>query len=124
MQLPPCALLATRFAAQVLTAQLLFHKPEDPKAFLIELLTKMQTQGAKPMLDEADVDTMFTMFDVTQKGRLTQQQVHQAVRTMLGAEHPIVQQAAQDGSRKQEMLDKEQFVAYVMGALQRGCPAT
>ena len=111
-------------AVQVMTAQLLFHKPEDPKAFLVDFLTKVQEHGAKPMLDEADVDTMFAMFDVTHKGRLTKQQAHRAVRTVLGPEHPVVKAAAGDGDDQEEMLDKEQFVAHVMAALQQGCPAT
>lgn len=106
-----------------MTAQLLFHRPDDPKAFLVDFLAKVQAQGAKPMLDEADVDTMFSMFDVTHQGRLTKQQAHRAVRTVLGSEHPVVQAAARDGENREELLDKEQFVAYVMGALQQGCPA-
>ena len=50
--------------------QVLFAKPEDPKAFLVQELKKIQEcqQEQKPvpsMFEEKDLIAMFGMFDVT-----------------------------------------------------------
>ena len=69
----------SRFAAHTLTSsctaraivlQVLFAKPEDPKAFLVQELKKIQEchQEQKPvpsMFEEKDLIAMFGMFDVT-----------------------------------------------------------
>lgn len=108
---------------QIITANVLFHKPEDPKAFIIDLLTTMQTQGAKPLLEENDVQTMFGMFDVTQQGVLTKQQAFNAVRASLGARHPIVAHLApHDAGDTQTLLNKDGFTIYVQSALTKASP--
>ena len=103
---------------QVLTAQLLFHKPDDPQAFSVDLLSTMRDQGAKHLLDKGDVETMFGMFDITHQGSLSKQQAHRALKTVLGAEHQLVTASAEDGADTQTKLTKAQFVTYVTKGLQ------
>jgi hypothetical protein len=111
-----------RSSMQVITAQLLFHKPDDPKQFLIDTLTTMQNQGAKPLLENVDIETMFNMFDVTQQGVLTKKQAFRAVRTVLGPKHPVVQAHASDVEDDGTMLNKDGFLAYVSTALKDAVP--
>lgn len=118
-------LFAITMFLQIITANVLFHKPDDPKTFIIDLLTTMKTQGAKPLLNQSDVQTMFGMFDVTQQGILTKQQAFNAVRAALGAKHPIVSQlAGDDAGDTQTLLNKDGFTVYVQGALTRASPKT
>eukprot|EP00892_Ulva_mutabilis_P009251 jgi/Ulvmu1/6699/UM030_0030.1 len=108
---------------EIITANLMFHKPEDPKAFVIDLLTTMKTQGAKPLLNEGDIQTMFGMFDVTQQGMLTKQQAFNAVRAALGARHPIVTHLGEhDSGDSKTLLNKDGFTAYVQSALKNASP--
>jgi DNA-binding phage protein len=102
---------------QMLTAQLLFHKPKDPRAFLLDLLTKIKAQGAKHLLTKQDVETMFGMFDITNQGTLSKQQAYQAVKTVLGPDHRVVRANAADCADAKATLTKAQFVEYVTGAL-------
>lgn len=104
---------------QVLTAQLLYQKPSDPRSFCIDFLTKMQQQGSKHLLNKQDVETMFDMFDITRQGLLSKQQAFRAIKTVLGPGHAVVKAHAEDcGST--EMMSKQQFVKYVMEALDGG----
>ena len=137
---------------QVLTSQLLFHKPNDPKQFIIDTLTTiqvspsgfpvscraalthvltcaplqtdgtLQNQGAKPLLDDVDIDTMFSMFDVTQQGVLTKKQAFKAVETVLGPKHVVVTALSSDAGDEGTMLNKEGFKAYVSSALKEATP--
>lgn len=110
---------------QIITASVLFHKPDDPKAFIIDMLTTMKTQGAKPLLNESDIQAMFGMFDVTQQGVLTKRQAFNAVRAALGAHHPIVTQLAeQDAGDTETLLNKDGFTVYVQSALTQASPKT
>jgi hypothetical protein len=106
-----------------MTAQLIFQKPDDPKGFLLEFLSTVQRQGTKTLLDEADVATMFGMFDITQRGFLSKQHAHRAVKTILGPTHWVVKETTADSEKGTEMLSKDQFVEYIMGALRKKSPA-
>jgi hypothetical protein len=107
----------TATALQVLTAQLLFHKPENPLDFCVDLLATMREQGSKHLLDKSDVETMFGMFDITHQGLLNKQQAHRALSTVLGADHQLVQASARDAADTQTKLTKHHFVRYVTEAL-------
>jgi hypothetical protein len=107
-----------------MTAQLIFQKPKDPKEFLLDFLRTVQKQGTKPLLDETDVSTMFSMFDITHRGVLSKQQAHRAVKTILGPTHWVVKETLADKEKSTEMLSKDQFVQYIMGALHKKCSAS
>lgn len=100
----------------------MLNKPEDPKAYLIDLLTTIRSQGVKPLLDTSDIETMFSMFDITQKGVLTKQQAYRAIKTVLGPQHAIVKSSVEDAADVATLLTKDQFVSYVSDALQRSTP--
>jgi hypothetical protein len=43
---------------QALTAQLLFHKPENPKQFICRYLEQVKVAGTPPLLTKEDLETM------------------------------------------------------------------
>jgi hypothetical protein len=106
---------------QVITSQLLYHKPDDPKKFIIETLKTLQQQGAKPLLDEVDINTMFDMFDITQQGVLTKKQAYRAVKTVLGANHAVVKVHSVDEA-DDKTLTKKDFLEYVSSAMADAAP--
>jgi len=67
-----------------LCTQLVYHKPEEPKAFLVKELQNMQKQRRSEMtrltlLTSEDLDTMFHMLDPVGKGELQGRQVVKAL---------------------------------------------
>ena len=61
-----------------LCAELVFHQPEDPKAFMIESLKKMKKDGVeakKGLLTDDELATLFSMVDPTEKQILDKNQV-------------------------------------------------
>ena len=82
----------------------------------------MQQQGAKPLLDDVDIDTMFNMFDVTQQGVLTKKQAYRAVKTVLGAKHAVVQAHVADEQDDKTMMQKTDFMEYVSSAMKTAAP--
>ena len=114
----PAASSKSFLLAQVLTAQLLFHKPSDPRAFCIDFVQKLQKQqSGTDLLNKQDVETMFSMFDITNQGMLSKQQAFRAVKTVLGPGHAAVKARSEDCGSP-EMMDKHKFVRYVMDAIQ------
>ena len=105
-----------------MTAQLLFHKPRDPQAFLVTLLQQIKTHGTKPLLDSSDLETMFGIFDVTNRGVLTKQQAYRALKTVLGPEHRLVKERIADSEDDQSMINKDAFVASLTAALAEAVP--
>ena len=104
---------------QVMTSQLMLDKPANPKKYLIDLLATIQSQGVKPLLETGDIETMFSMFDIMQKGVLTKQQAFRAIKTVLGPQHALVRASAADSEDVVSLLTKDQFVTYVSDALQK-----
>lgn len=98
---------------QKLTAALVYHKPENPKEFMIQELEKLQQQkisdltGLSLMTDE-DLSTMFGMLDPIGKGQLTGKQVGQGLKGLgLSAPEPI------DSSEK---FDETKFKQVVLSS--------
>ena len=100
---------------QELGTRLMFERPADPNAFLVEQLTQMQklASAGKPTLffNETDVTTMFEMFDPTGRGSIDTKQYNQALRSF-GVEHGTVPLTP---GRK--YIDKEVFKRNVMKEL-------
>jgi len=69
---------------QGLLAELLFHKPAEPRKFIIEQLERIKAAGARPIFDAHDLASMFDMFDVTKTGTITAAQATAALATALG----------------------------------------
>lgn len=93
---------------QVLLSELLFHKPADPKQYILDYLEKIKVTGTKPLLNQQDLATMFGMFDITNNGTVTKQQANNALRTVLGP-----QAAVNTPSGAERHFNKEEFVSYM-----------
>lgn len=107
-------------AFQILTAALLFHKPVDPKDFLINMLAQMKATGLEPLLSRTDVSTMFRMFDVTNRGSVSAGQAQNALRTIIGKDVKL--EGEQKNSTSQ--LTPEKFVDAMYGTLEKVNPFT
>ena len=63
---------------------LMYHKPEDPRSFLVEQLQLLQEKQKTSKLGssiftESDIKTLFGMFDPTGKGSITGAQCKQGM---------------------------------------------
>eukprot|EP00239_Pterosperma_sp_CCMP1384_P008659 CAMPEP_0197857488 /NCGR_PEP_ID=MMETSP1438-20131217/30611_1 /TAXON_ID=1461541 /ORGANISM="Pterosperma sp., Strain CCMP1384" /LENGTH=215 /DNA_ID=CAMNT_0043473339 /DNA_START=53 /DNA_END=700 /DNA_ORIENTATION=+ len=69
---------------EMMTAALLYSKPDKPRTFLVEKLTKLKTGNGEAFFTDQDLSTMFSMFDITGKGCITVEQCNEALATLLG----------------------------------------
>ncbi|XP_072181585.1 EF-hand calcium-binding domain-containing protein 10-like [Diadema setosum] len=74
-----------------ITGQLVFHRPDNPKAFMIDYIEKLKegrtTQMNYPCLfDDTNIESVFGMLDPTKKGHITLEQYREAMAT-LGCEN-------------------------------------
>ncbi|XP_062437183.1 EF-hand calcium-binding domain-containing protein 10 [Rhea pennata] len=70
-----------------LSALLLYHRPERPREFLIQVLEKVQAgkqgEGEYPyLMDESNLTAMFEMMDVAGQGYITSVQYKEALKTL------------------------------------------
>ncbi|CAH3038970.1 unnamed protein product [Porites lobata] len=70
-----------------LTAQLIYERPEDPKAYMKQFLEKLKdartVQRNYPCIfDDSNVRSLFGMLDVTGKGFITYEQYKQGLETL------------------------------------------
>uniref|UniRef100_A0A8C5TVI8 EF-hand calcium binding domain 10 n=1 Tax=Malurus cyaneus samueli TaxID=2593467 RepID=A0A8C5TVI8_9PASS len=70
-----------------LGALLLFHRPERPREFLIQVLEQVKAgrraEGEYPFLmDEDNVDAMFSLLDVLGQGHIRAAQYREALKTL------------------------------------------
>jgi hypothetical protein len=60
---------------QDLGTLLVHHRPDDPRAFLLEKLVQFKdNKGVLPFFTKTDAKAMFGMFDRTNKGSITPEQ--------------------------------------------------
>jgi hypothetical protein len=118
-------------ALQGCIAQLLYHKPTDPRAFLVQQLELLKVSRQPSLLNRRDLSAMFHMFDVTGRGYVTAEQADNALATILGggggeatadAGAPAVagEESGTDGVAqlaKQRALDLAHFVRYMADRL-------
>eukprot|EP00695_Tsukubamonas_globosa_P002175 TRINITY_DN3273_c0_g1_i1.p1 TRINITY_DN3273_c0_g1~~TRINITY_DN3273_c0_g1_i1.p1 ORF type:complete len:182 (-),score=46.81 TRINITY_DN3273_c0_g1_i1:54-521(-) len=71
---------------QVLLMKVIFARPSDPREFLIQELKKMSSKSSSPLIEEQDLDTIFSMIDNTSRGFITADQFRNALRN-LGVEN-------------------------------------
>jgi len=95
----------------ILGAKLASEKPEDPNAFLLAELSKAAVMSSRgqplTLFNEKDIEVMFGVFDLTNRGHLTQQQYLKALNAV-GIEQPSLKTPVGD------TIDKKTFVSYVM----------
>jgi hypothetical protein len=102
----------------VLTAELLFHKPENPRAFIVRYLEQAKVAGTRPLLTEDDLPAMFGMLDITRRGVVTQEQVNNVQRTILGPSHDL---GAQGLLCPKPMLSLEEFMEHIRLKTLKAC---
>jgi len=96
---------------KALCAELVFHQPDDPRAFMIERLEKMKDEGEnskKGLLSDEELGTLFTMLDPIEKGNLDKNQVVNALGGLHLAPAADIDQDA--------LVDKDAFVKIVRDA--------
>merc|ERR1711988_1109547 len=71
---------------QRLSAAVLFHRPDDPRAFLLKQLEALKS-GQDMLFTDEDLQTMFLMFDIVRKNSIAVDQYKQAMGT-LGVDDP------------------------------------
>eukprot|EP01031_Cornospumella_fuschlensis_P037720 gene37720-45824_t len=98
----------------ILGAQLAREKPENPNEFLVSELKRIAKlkESGKPvtLFTKEDVDTMFTTFDVTNRGYVTPQQYRKAL-TAVGLKEENANIPYTD------KIDRETFVANIYDEL-------
>ena len=99
---------------EILGSKLAVLKPDDPNEFIISELSKMSSVRARgekvTLFNEKDVSTMFNIFDITNRGFLTQAQYIRAVN-YVGIEKPSLPVP------EAELIDKETFVKHLTAEL-------
>ncbi|CAG5119244.1 unnamed protein product [Candidula unifasciata] len=82
-----------------LTAQLIYTRPDNPKAFLIEALENLQKARVKKvnypcLFDESNIRSVFGMLDPTGRGFVTLKQYHEAMITLGAREFDLTPHGA------------------------------
>ena len=60
---------------QKLCADLVFHKPDNPRAFIAQALANMQGQADTNVFTDSDLDVRFGMFDRLASGSISAHQL-------------------------------------------------
>lgn len=103
----------------MITAQLLLHKPDNPKRFIAKYVETVKLQGTAPLLNEEDLRTMFAMFDVTKRGVVSFEQAEAALRSVLGPQATLADTSSlTPGS----FIKEKEFVDAMMQALKEAVP--
>ncbi|KAJ4462739.1 putative Protein TSSC1 [Paratrimastix pyriformis] len=96
---------------EIITAPLLFHRPEDPNAFLVDQLRSLHDSRAEhPLFSTEDLDCIFSMYDVLQQGTITRSQLEGALQTLGCAEFARL-------PKGNAPVDKTTFVSLASAAL-------
>ena len=95
-------------------SQLAAQKPTDPNAFLIQEISKILAARSRDQklstFNEKDINSLFSVFDLTNRGYLTREWYNQALQYVGVTEPKFSAGAAQ--------MDKTTFVKAVLAELQ------
>jgi hypothetical protein len=101
---------------EILGAKIACEKPENPNEFMLTELTKAQVMNSRgqpvALFQEKDIEVMFGVFDLTNRGFVNQTQYLKALNAV-GIESPALKTPIGD------KIDKKTFVAYVMAEVLR-----
>mmetsp|Transcript_39188 Transcript_39188/g.85253 ORF Transcript_39188/g.85253 Transcript_39188/m.85253 type:complete len:215 (-) Transcript_39188:393-1037(-) len=104
---------------EMMTAALLYYKPEDPKQFLVDRLVKLKCGNGEPFFLDNDLKTMFSMFDITGRGTITIDQCNAAMATLMGPGKD-----AKDAlGPEKALLTCDEFISVMKEALSSVAPA-
>ena len=94
----------------LLGSKLAYMKPDDPNTFLASELNKISAMSSRgqavSIFSEQDLEMMFTVYDITSRGYLTQVQYTTAVAAV-GVDNPTLPRPPG------EMIDKKTFVTFL-----------
>lgn len=102
---------------ELLCTQLVYNKPADPKAFLIQQLQKLKQDPnifKLSLYTEEDIDTIFNLMDPVGRGYLTHDQVIKALTDMAIISSP---QQAEGRVTAEERYNSANFRSVVMSFL-------
>eukprot|EP00798_Chlamydomonas_sp_ICE-L_P030429 gene30429-35437_t len=100
---------------EALTSSLLFHRPDDSKAHICKYLENVKSVGTPALLTEVDFETMFSMFDITNRGSVTSEQANNALRSILGPSGSL----EDVGIKSTSILTKDMFVKSMTDAIHK-----
>jgi Ca2+-binding EF-hand superfamily protein len=99
---------------EYLGSQLASERPTDPNAFLVQEISKILAARSRDQkvssFNEKDVNSLFAVFDLTNRGYLTKDQYLQALQYVGVTEPKFAASSAQ--------MDKTTFVKAVLAELQ------
>lgn len=94
----------------ILGSKLARMKPEDPNEFLLKELKDIShlkaTDQPVSLFTEADIETMFSIFDLTNRGYVTQTQYMKAL-SAVGIETPRLPAPAE------QQINKAKFISHI-----------
>ena len=95
-----------------MTSQLIFHRPDDPKSHMIEILEKLQKSRASKLdypclFDDTNIQSIYGMLDPTQRGYITVQQYSEAMTTLGIKEFPEDPEGAEENQVNFDTFLKE-----------------
>jgi len=100
---------------EILGSKLAILKPSDPNAFIIEELSKMTATKKRgesiTLFDEADIKTLFSVFDLTGRGFVSKTQYMRALN-YVGIDNPTTEMTL-------EQLDEMTFCKSIMNEIQK-----
>lgn len=105
---------------EALTAHILFYKPENPRTEACKYLERVKVAGTPVLLNDTDLSTMFSMFDITNRGVITSEQADNALKSLLGPEATL----QTVGIEKGRYLKVDEFVSCMTKALEQAAPYT
>jgi hypothetical protein len=101
---------------EIIGAKIACEKPSDPNAFMLAELSKAQVMASRgqpvALFQEKDIEVMFGVFDLTNRGYINQTQYLKALEAV-GIAAPALKTPVGD------RIDKKTFVAYVMAEVLR-----
>jgi len=101
---------------EIIGAKIACEKPTDPNAFMLAELSKAQVMASRgqpvALFTEKDLDVMFGVFDLTNRGYINQTQYLKALEAV-GIPAPALKTPVGD------RIDKKTFIAYVMAEVLR-----
>ena len=108
---------------EALTAELVFHRPSDPRKFMRNYIVKLQSAKANPdkegppcLLDESNIRCVFSMLDITKRGFISTVQYHEAMKSM-----GMTDYNADPNGAALNKISQETFVRESKIALRRAC---
>lgn len=99
---------------EYLGSKLATEKPTDPNAFLVQEISKILAARSRDQkistFNEKDINSLFSVFDLTNRGYLTREQYNQALQYVGVTEPKFSSGSAQ--------MDKTTFVKAILAELQ------